>query len=86
MRLSSDDESPENESCIFLDKDGSQIEMPLTSNLDHVKVSAYFDSGVTYSPVIVAQTDESLSNSGGCNAGIFGIFILLSNLVLLKKR
>ena len=86
MRLSSDDESPENESCIFLNEDGSQIEMPLTNNVKYAKVAAHFEEGVIYSPVIVAQSDESLSNSGGCNAGIFGIFILLTNIVLVKKR
>ena len=75
MRLSSDDESPENESCIFLDEDGSQITMPLTYNIKSAKIFEYFDEGVTYSPVIIAQSDESLGNSGGCNAGMFGIFI-----------
>ena len=89
MRLFSDDESSKNESCIFLDKKGSQITMPLTDNIKSAKVSAYFNEGVTYSPVIIAQSDESSespSNSGGCNAGMFGIFILLTNIVLVKKR
>ena len=52
------------------------------SDVKNLKVSADFEAGRTYAPVIVAESkDEEIPSSGaGCNSGL-GIFCYVSLLI-----
>ena len=69
----------------FIGDDGEEIKMPISESLDHIRVTAEFETGKTYAPVIVATPNAQDLNSGGCNVGAWGIMIFLAGMFLMKK-
>ena len=70
------------------DLNGVFTKIPASESFDRVNVSANFEQGKKYSPVIAAEVGNENINSGGCNSGIFcsvGILILLAGFVIVKK-
>ena len=59
--------------------------IPDSESFDHVRVSANFEAGKTYSPVIAAQF-EAESSGGGCNAEVSGVFALMFVSIIAKRR
>ena len=73
---------------VFFDDDGEELKMPTTESLTHVRVSANFEAGKTYKPVITAQAqgDNDESSNGGCNEGLIGVISLLVILIMKRLR
>ena len=59
--------------------------IPDSESFDHVQVSAKFEAGKTYSPVIAAHF-EAESSGGGCNAEVSGLFALMFVSIIAKRR
>lgn len=82
--ISLDHIPPEGSSLILLaDSYYLNGSFAFTESSGVVRVSADFTAGWTYSPVIVAKTEQQ-EQSGGCHSGILGMVLLMA--VLLKKR
>ena len=79
--------SSEDLSGIFFDDEGEEIAMPITKTLTHVKVSANFEAGKTYKPVITAmvQEDEEEASNGGCNISALGALIMMMSVGFITK-
>ena len=61
--------------------------MPVSQPLDHVRVTADFEIGKTYAPVVAVKSDTQEANSGGCNIGALGAFIIMMSLgFMLRTR
>ena len=71
----------------FIGDDGEEISIPLIESLDHVRVTANFEIGKKYAPVVAIKSDAQEANSGGCNIGALGAFIIMMSLgFMLRTR
>lgn len=68
---------------IFIGDDGEEIQMPVSESLDHVRVTAEFESGKIYAPVVAVKFDAQETNSGGCSIGALGAFIIMMSLCFI---
>ena len=76
---------PEGSTLFLIENSGSE-DLQGIFTIERVKVSAYFEDGKTYSPVIVAaDTKNQFQNNGGCNISNLSIFITVG-LFFLKQR
>ena len=83
--VSLDKEIPEDSRLILLNE-SEDLNGVFISGDKNLKVSADFEAGQTYAPVIVAKSDtESESSGGGCNAGVVG-FALMFVVIIAKRR
>jgi uncharacterized repeat protein (TIGR02543 family) len=72
---------------VFIGDNGEEIQMPVSEPLDHVIITADFEIGKTYTPVVAIKSDAQDANSGGCNIGALGAFIIMVSLgFMLRTR
>ena len=88
FEVSLDKAIPEDSKLIFLNASEDLqgiFTIPDAESFDHVIVSANFEAGKTYSPVIAAKS-ETGSNGGGCHIGLYGIMFSFVGFAMIKRR
>lgn len=83
--VSLDTEIPGDNKLILLNNSEDLNGIFISDDNKNLKVSANFEAGQTYAPVIVVTSEENSGSGGGCNAGVMGFVLMFVVFVARRK-